>query len=346
MFLAGPPETCRQALELIGSASPVIIDLTGSLEESPRARLRAPAVESEEDLPYDAIHVIAHPASIALALFYGRISPKYPIARAVIQVLEPASERGQRSITELQKQTVNLLSFKSMPKEVFDSQLGFNMLAAYGSEAPETLASFEQRIERDLATLLAKTGTGPMPSLAAIQAPVFHGYSMSIWMEFEQNPGIEVLRHVLSDSDVDVRGDDKTPPDNVGIAGQGGIAVGNVRVDRNNAKACWFWLVADNLRAAGRERGRGGEGVRLIRASSLVAALALASWGCGYHVSGSADLIPKTIQTICVPGIRQCNGQVPTHGSPAGSDLSEFITRTRYHIIADPEKADAVLHGA
>jgi aspartate-semialdehyde dehydrogenase len=248
IFLAGPPETCRQALELIGSASPVIIDVTGALEESPRARLRAPAIEKEEDLPHDTIHVIAHPASIALALFYGRISPKYPIARAVIQVFEPASERGQRGVTELQKQTVNLLSFKSMPKEVFDSQLGFNMLAAYGSEAPETLASFEQRMERDLATLLAKTGMGPMPSLRLIQAPVFHGYGMSIWMEFEQNPGIEVLRHVLSDSDVDVRGDDETPPDNVGIAGQGGIAVGNVRVDRNNAKACWFWLVADNLR--------------------------------------------------------------------------------------------------
>jgi len=40
------------------------------------------------------------------------------------------------------------------------------------------------------------------------------------------------------------------PPNNVGQAGQSGIAVGAITPDRNEPDACWFWIVADNLRLA------------------------------------------------------------------------------------------------
>jgi aspartate-semialdehyde dehydrogenase len=49
---------------------------------------------------------------------------------------------------------------------------------------------------------------------------------------------------------IDVRGAELDPPTNVGQAGQGGISVGAIVPDRNNAEAVWFWLVADNLRLA------------------------------------------------------------------------------------------------
>jgi aspartate-semialdehyde dehydrogenase len=248
VFLAATSESSSKELEMTGAHGPPFIDVTAALEDSPRARLRAPMVEAAEDFPLDAIHVIAHPAAIALALFYNRIAPRYPISRAVVEIFEPVSARGQRGITELQKQAVSLLSFKPLPKQVFDAQLSFNMLPEYGAEAPEALSVFEQRIERHLATLLSKTSASPMPSLRLIQAPVFHGYSLSIWMEFEKNPGAEVLRHTLTGDGVDVRGDGEEAPHNVGAAGQSGIAIGNVRADHNNTRACWFWLVADNFR--------------------------------------------------------------------------------------------------
>ncbi len=248
VFLAGAPGSARKVLDMLDGQSTAVIDLTAGLEDSPRARLRAPLVEAAGVLPPAAVHVIAHPAAVALALFYSRVAPRYPIARAVVNVLEPASARGQRGISELQKQAVSLLSFKPIPKEVFDAQLGFNLLAEYGAEAPEPLSGFEQRVERHLATLLANTGLMPMPSVRMIQAPVFHGYSLSIWTEFEENPGAVKLRRALAAESVDVRGGEEEAPNVVGIAGQNGIAVGDVREDRNNASACWFWLVADNLR--------------------------------------------------------------------------------------------------
>ena len=87
-----------------------------------------------------------------------------------------------------------------------------------------------------------------MPSLRVIQAPVFHGYSFSAWVEFEDPPELEALESSLTVAGIDVRGEEFEPPTNVGHAGQGGIAVGAISPDRNDATACWFWFVADNLR--------------------------------------------------------------------------------------------------
>ena len=89
-----------------------------------------------------------------------------------------------------------------------------------------------------------------MPSLRVIHAPVFHGYSMSVWVEFENNPGVDAIEGALASSQIDVRGREHEAPSNVGVAGQGGITVGAIAVDRNHPRACWFWMVADNLRVA------------------------------------------------------------------------------------------------
>ncbi len=257
IVLASSVESSRKALELAGDPpDAAIIDLTFTAEERPDARLRAPDVESAEekgDAADAAVHVIAHPAAIALALFLRRLQAHDPIRRSVIQIFAPASEHGTAGVEELQKQTVSMLSFKSMPRAIFDTQLSFNLLAQYGAEAPMALEETELRIERHLATLLGLPGDGegaPMPSLRVIQAPVFHGYSFSAWVEFHGNPGIEAIESGLSGGAIEVRSAEFEPPTSVGQAGQGGITVGGIIPDRNEPEACWFWLVADNLRLA------------------------------------------------------------------------------------------------
>jgi aspartate-semialdehyde dehydrogenase len=269
-LLAGSAESSRKALELAGDAPDfAIVDLTYVAEDRPDARLRAPMVEfgmaqfgiaeadadaiPEQSPDPSAVHVIAHPAAIALALFLRRLQVHDPIRRSVIQIFAPASEHGVKGVEELQNQTVSLLSFKSLPQSVFDAQIGFTMLAKYGQEAPVALDESELRIERHLATLLGLPGDGegaPMPSLRLIQAPVFHGYSFSAWVEFEENPGVEALENGLAIPPVDVRPGELDPPNNVGQAGQSGISIGAIAPDRNQPEACWFWLAADNLRLA------------------------------------------------------------------------------------------------
>ncbi len=251
VFLAGSANSSRKALALtVKSASPpALIDMTYLTEDEPSARLRAPLVESPGFVaPRHALHVIAQPAAVALALLLLRLAPKFTIRRVAAHIFEPASERGQRGLDELRRQTVSLLSFQSMPKDIFDAQLGFNMLARYGDDAPQSLESVELRIERHLASLLSASVPAPMPSLRLVQAPVFHGYSISVRVEFDQRVDLKTLAIVLASPDIDVRGEKLEPPNNVGIAGQSGIAVGSISIDRNDPNACWFWVVADNFR--------------------------------------------------------------------------------------------------
>ncbi len=249
LLLAGSAESSRRARELAPGAA--VIDLTYTVEQAPEARVRAPMVEREGVAGSSRVQVVAHPAAIALALFLDRLHRASPLRQAVVQIFEPASERGSRGVDELHQQTLNLFAFRGVPKEIFDEQLSFNMLARYGQEAPAALEAAEDRIERHLATLLALAGGGaPMPSLRLIQAPVFHGYSISAWVEFEARPVVEELERALAASEIDVRVAGTDPPTAAGMAGQSGIAVGAIAADRNHAGACWFWIVTDNLKLA------------------------------------------------------------------------------------------------
>ena len=251
VLLAGTPESSLKVVETTrGQAnSPNIIDLTGALEDNPAARLRAPIVE-DAPAPGSTIQVIAHPAAIALALFLKQLSRAGSIQRIVAQVFEPVSERGKRGLDELQRQTVSLFSFQKLQKEVFDTQVSFNMLPQYGAEAVRSLEDVESAVERHLATLLSGSANIPFPSLRVVHAPVFHGYSISLWAEFETRPAVEALNATLATPLVEVRAGDEEAPSNVGATGFSGITVGSIVPDRNSPRACWFWIVADNLRLA------------------------------------------------------------------------------------------------
>ncbi|HLK20640.1 MAG TPA: Asd/ArgC dimerization domain-containing protein [Bryobacteraceae bacterium] len=252
VVLAGNPESSRHAYEQIQNvkAKSLLIDVKGGMEDLPGTRLRAPMAEPPGLKASAQIQVIAHPAAIAIALFLTHLRKAGIIRRSVIQIIEPASERGSTGIDELQKQTVALLSFKPLPKEIYDAQAAFNLLPEYGADSPHKLAGVELKIERHLASLLATEGSVPMPSIRVIHAPVFHGYGISVWTEFENNPGMEAILDSLASNDIDIRTADHEPPSNVGVAGQRGITVGAISPDRNEPRAVWFWIVTDNLRIA------------------------------------------------------------------------------------------------
>ena len=252
LLFAGTGAGAEKTYELAKAArrKPAVIDCTGLLESRPEARITAPLLQ-DSNQPESWLLVIAHPAATAIAMVLDRLSRYRKLRSAVINILEPASERGKSGISELHNQTTNLLAFKTLPKEVFDAQLSFNLLPQYGADAPLQLSTAEHRIERDLATLLSRLPNRagiPMPSIRLVQAPVFHGYSLSVWIEFETDVNAEDLGESLATAQIEVRTPDQEVPTNVGAAAQSGLAAGDIRVDRNNPRAAWIWIAMDNLR--------------------------------------------------------------------------------------------------
>jgi outer membrane lipopolysaccharide assembly protein LptE/RlpB len=76
----------------------------------------------------------------------------------------------------------------------------------------------------------------------------------------------------------------------------------------------------------------------------LTAALGLSS--CGYHVGGTANLLPKNLQTIAIPAFSNISTTYKLTDMLSEAMTREFISRTKYHITADRAHADATLEGA
>ena len=85
------------------------------------------------------------------------------------------------------------------------------------------------------------------------------------------------------------------------------------------------------------------------RAQSLLACLLLASLaaaGCGYHVAGHGpDALPKTIHVIAVPAMENDTKTFKIEQRLTAATIHEFLARTRYKVVSDPNAGDAVLTG-
>src|SRR5881394_2063181 len=67
--------------------------------------------------------------------------------------------------------------------------------------------------------------------------------------------------------------------------------------------------------------------------------------GCGYHVAGRADALPKTIHVIAVPAIENKTTSYRIEQKLTAATIHEFLAKTNYKIVSNPASADAVLTG-
>jgi hypothetical protein len=74
--------------------------------------------------------------------------------------------------------------------------------------------------------------------------------------------------------------------------------------------------------------------------------LAAASGGCGYHLAGRGDLIPKTVNTIAVQSFGNATPRYKLARLLPSDIARELVSRTRYRLVEDPNQADAILTGA
>src|SRR3984885_3867738 len=258
VFFAGEAALTKKTGGDAGRAGASIVDLTYALDGEKDVLVSAPWVtevpgektpQKLPDLNTPAV-VTAHPVAVMLALVAARLQAKQVLASVAATVMEPASEYGRAAMDELPQQTVNLLSFQTLPREQYDAQVAFNMLPELGESAKVKLRVTEQRIRHHYAGL----SDGQLPALALqmVQAPVFHGYVMSLLVELGEPVTVKQLEAALAGDHIDVVTGESDPPSNLSAAGQEDIMV-LVRKDsgeEGKGARFWIWLAADNLKLA------------------------------------------------------------------------------------------------
>jgi aspartate-semialdehyde dehydrogenase len=82
-----------------------------------------------------------------------------------------------------------------------------------------------------------------------LQAPVFHGYALAIFLEMAQAADVQQLSLALAGDHIAIPGAEEEAPSNVSSAGQGDIQV-SIKSDVSQPNGVWLWAAADNLRIA------------------------------------------------------------------------------------------------
>lgn len=196
-----------------------------------------------------------HPAAIVLGSLLLRLSKRITIERAVAQVFSPVSEIGPKAIEELQRQTVNLLSFQKIPEAVFGGQLAFNVLPRLGRSrrgSPGTyrdvLTDLEDRVRTQLQVYLA--GRAPVPAVRVIQAPVFYSLAASLYIEPAGGLPAEQMAQILAGERTRVSKLSEQAPSQVQATGTDRIMVDAIAADAENSNGIWIWAAVDNMRLA------------------------------------------------------------------------------------------------
>jgi len=75
----------------------------------------------------------------------------------------------------------------------------------------------------------------------------------------------------------------------------------------------------------------------------LLAVLSLLLAGCGYHIAGHSPVLPATIHTIAVPPMENKTTTFKVEQILTSATIHEFLAKTNYKIVSDPNGGDAVL---
>jgi aspartate-semialdehyde dehydrogenase len=251
-FLCGTETMTRKHWREALRSGSTVLDMSGALDQEAGVLVRAPWVGSESatvDLFTPAV-VPAHPAAITLGLLFERIHPLVQVRSAAATVLEPASDFGRKAMDELHQQTVNLLSFQTLPRAIYDAQVAYNLLGGLGENAAVSLSDVEARIRRHYEILSA--GRWPALSLHLLHAPVFHGVTFSISVELEKPVEIAALEDALSGEHIDLVLEDTDSPSNLAATGQNDVLVRlrpePLAKNSTETQRFWLWAASDNLR--------------------------------------------------------------------------------------------------
>jgi aspartate-semialdehyde dehydrogenase len=231
-----------------------VIDLCSSVSEAATAPLRVPFLDgpsaaAQGSSATKGLHMIVapHAATLMISALLSRLAARFKLRRSVAQIFSPASEMGPRAIDELQKQTVNLLSFQKVPREAFGAQIAFNLLPRLGA-GYEKADALESRVRNELAAYL---GAGaPVPALRLVQVPVFYSTAVSLYVETEDHVPPSDLVVALDGAPVTIRRTSEKAPSQADAAGSNEILVDAIQPDAAHPEGLWLWAVTDNMRLA------------------------------------------------------------------------------------------------
>jgi aspartate-semialdehyde dehydrogenase len=230
----------------------VVIDNTSHFRYDDDIPLVIPEVNPDAIGQYTRRNIIANPncSTIQMLVALKPIYDAVGIKRISVATYQAVSGTGKEAVSELAKQTGELLNGRVAETEVYPRQIAFNVLPHIDSFMENGYTKEEMKMNWETRKIFADDSI--QISATCVRVPVFYGHSEAIQIEtgaaitdqevrdlLEKAPGVTVM---------DKRTDGGYPTAVHESAGQDPVFVGRIRQDISFPNGLNLWVVADNVR--------------------------------------------------------------------------------------------------
>jgi aspartate-semialdehyde dehydrogenase len=248
-FFSAGTAVSRELAPAAVLAGAIVIDGSGAFRMDPTVPLVVPEVNSHSLANHSGIIANPDSSTIGLALVLKPLQDRAVIKRVVVTMFQSVSGSGKEAMDELAGQTVSLLNFREVDKQVYPYQIAFNCIPQVDTFLHNGSTKEEEAITNEAKKILEDERMGV--TVTAVRVPVFRCDAATINIEtgkkiepnearalFANFPGVMVFddpEHAIYPLQIDVVGKDD-------------IYVGRIREDQTVANGLNLWMVSDNIR--------------------------------------------------------------------------------------------------
>ena len=240
-FMAGA-DVSREYVPLARQAGVLSIDNSSAFRMDPGVPLVVPEVNPRATAGHRGL--IANPNCTVIQLL-AAVYPIHrlsPIRRLVVATYQSMSGAGREALEDLLTETRGCL-------EGMSSAVAFNLWPGIDRCLEDGYFYEEEKIIEETRKIL---GSGDLTvSATAVRVPVRRGHSIAVYLETDEEVGLDEAARALREAPGVLFEEDRTDLQAlspVAVAGSDPVRVGRLRRDRFSERGLLLWVVADNVR--------------------------------------------------------------------------------------------------
>ncbi len=248
LFSAGARRSLEFAPAAVKSGA-VVIDNSSAFRMDPKVPLVVPEVNAAAIAAHQGIIANPNCSTIGMVLVLKPVHDAARIKRVVVTTFQSVSGTGKKAMDELANQTVALLNFREVEKNVYPHQIAFNCLPHIDDFLDDGYTKEEMKMANETRKILDDDSI--RVTATAVRVPVFRCHGESVNIETERKVSANEVRAVLSAAPGVVVYDDPKKniyPLAIDVAGKDEAYVGRIREDESIPNGINLWIVSDNLR--------------------------------------------------------------------------------------------------
>ena len=234
------------------AAGCVVIDNTSHFRRDIDIPLVIPEVNPRKISEYSNRNIVANPncSTIQMLLALKPIHDAVGIKRVNVSTYQAVSGSGKAAVSELAKQTAELLNGRDAECAVYPRQIAFNAIPHIDSFLDNGYTKEEMKMNWETRKILDDEDI--MLSATCVRIPVFYGHSEAVQVETREPISEARARELLAEAKgvvvMDKREDGGYPTAVHEATGKDPVYVGRIREDISITNGLNMWVVSDNIR--------------------------------------------------------------------------------------------------